>query len=179
MNRMRNTAIALAVIFGALLSPPALTADELLDLEQKLTLLQTKLSVAETSMKIVVELRKLADAEKAVADERVKAANQNLLAAQTELAVAQKRLEQPVQLMRMLTGQVMVIRDHKLTCDAMPFLRWKCNGKGECDFDVGDAICGLPDAATDTVELKISYRCGDSTVDGIFWSGQKAYLTCR
>ena len=147
-------------------------ADQLSDL-------QDQIELAETKKKLAEGLQTLADLKKKLADTEVAISNARLDAAQKELAAAQERLKQPVQLMRMVSGTMTVIRNQTLTCDAMPFLRFQCNGETKCEFPVDANICGTPGGANDPMELSVSYSCGGQTIQQTFGSNRKGYLTCK
>ena len=147
-------------------------ADELSDLNDQIELATTKKKLAESLQTLADLKKKLADTEAAISTVR-------LDAAQKDLAAAQERLKQPVQLMRMVSGTMTVIRNQTLTCDAMPFLRFQCNGEIRCEFPVDANICGTPGGATDAMELSVSYACGGQVIQQTFGTNRKGYLTCK
>lgn len=173
MNRLVRT-IATAAAALMLLGTAAAQADGLADAKAALELAQAKLDAANKELEVTTVKKTIADTEKVIADQKLAAALQLL-------AAAQDRLKAPVYLMEMTEGKVTVIRDQRLQCDAMPFLRYTCEQQDSCAFQVDNEICGFPGGDKDAMELSVAYKCGDQTVRQTFESipTKKAYLTCK
>lgn len=167
--------LARALLVGAALcvSGSVVHADQISDLNNQLDLIKKKIEVA-TKQKELIQLETdLAKAEEGIATSLMNAANNKFTAAQKELA-------RPAPQIHMSSGTLYVIKDPQRSCNALPFLRWQCNGVDTCaSFVVDQNICGLPGTMSEPMELSLAYLCGDQTVKDVFPFGQPAKLTCK
>jgi hypothetical protein len=170
-----NRPLGRALLFGAIVCLGmgiSVAADETSELNKQLDLLNKKIEVAKKLQELTTLEAALAAAQKQIALDQKNAADNDLLK-------AQKLLERPIYPIRMSSGVLHVIGDPARSCNALPFLRWQCNGGPKCEFNVTADICGLPGASTEPMELRLAYKCGDLVVEDVFPFNRPAKLSCN
>jgi hypothetical protein len=162
-----------AIVVLALVSfcPTHVAADQISDLENRLTLLEKQIAVANKKKALLAIELELANAEKGIAAGMLKAA-------QDDYTAAVERLKLPIDTIKITGGQLSVIGKAQ-TCDPVPFLKWQCRREVKCNFTVDQAICGVPAGSGDPMLLSVSYRCGERTIEDEFAWGKPAQLVCE
>ena len=170
-----NRGVRTALLVGAALcvTAGAVHADQISDLNKQFDLIELKIKVANRQKDLITLETDLAKAEEGIATSLMNAAKNKLTAAQDEL-------NKPPPQIQMSSGTLYVIGDPKRSCNALPFLRWQCNGTDTCTvFTVDEKICGLPGASTEPMELSLAYQCGDQTLKDVVPFNRPEHVTCK